>query len=155
MGKELKVGDKAPAFKLDADNSKSYRLADFKGKSVVLFFYPKAMTTGCTQEAGDFRDLATLLTQRDAIVLGVSRDAPDRLAKFRAKHDLNFLLLSDETGKVCEAYGVWKEKSLYGRKFMGIERTTFVIGPDGRIETIYPKVKVKGHAALVVESLAK
>jgi peroxiredoxin Q/BCP len=153
MEKELKVGDKAPAFKLAASDGKSYRLADFKGRSVILFFYPKAMTPGCTQEACDFRDLATPLTQRDAVVVGVSRDAPDRLAKFRDKHDLNFLLLSDEAGKVCEAYGVWKEKSLYGRKFMGIERTTFVIGKDGRIEKVFAKVKVNGHAAAVVQSL--
>ena len=153
MGKELKVGDKAPAFKLVASDGKSHRLAEFKGKCVILFFYPKAMTTGCTQEACDFRDLATALTQRDAVVLGVSRDAPDRLTKFRDKHDLNFLLLSDEDGKVCEAYGVWKEKSLYGRKFMGIERTTFVIDADGRIQNVFAKVKVKGHAAAVVQSL--
>src|SRR5262245_49741113 len=106
MGKELKVGDKAPAFKLVGDDGKSYRLADFKGQSVILFFYPKAMTPGCTQEACDFRDLDAPRKEHDAVVLGVSRDAPDRLAKFRDKHDLNFPLLSDETGKVCEAYGV-------------------------------------------------
>jgi peroxiredoxin Q/BCP len=153
MTKELKVGDKAPAFKLVASDDKTYRLADFKGKTVVLYFYPKAMTPGCTQEACDFRDLATPLTERGAIPFGVSRDAPERLAKFRDKYELNFPLLSDESGAVCEAYGVWKEKSLYGRKFMGIERTTFLIGPDGRIQKIFTRVKVKGHAAAVMESL--
>jgi thioredoxin-dependent peroxiredoxin len=155
MGKELKVGDKAPAFELVSSDEKSYSLKDFKGKTVVLYFYPKAMTTGCTQEACDFRDMVKPLKQQDAVVFGVSRDAPDRLAKFHDKQDLNFPLLSDETGKVCEAYGVWKEKSLYGRKFMGIERTTFVIGPDGHIQKIFNKVKVKGHAAAVLESLGE
>ncbi len=153
MAKELKEGDKAPAFQLVASDGTKVRLADFSGKPVVLFFYPKAMTPGCTQEACDFRDQSAALDTRGAVVLGISRDAPERLAKFRDKEELNFPLLSDESGKVCEAYGVWKEKSLYGRKFMGIERTTFVIGPDGRIQKIYAKVKVKGHAAAVVESL--
>jgi thioredoxin-dependent peroxiredoxin len=153
MAKELKEGDKAPAFRLVSSEGKTYRLAALKGKTLVLYFYPKAMTTGCTLEACDFRDLTAHLTQKGAVVLGVSRDSPERLAKFRAKHDLSFPLLSDEAGTVCEAYGVWKEKSLYGRKFMGIERTTFVIGPDGRIKKIFAKVKVKGHAAAVLESL--
>ena len=153
MTKELKVGDKAPAFKLVASDGQTCRLADFKGKPVVLYFYPKAMTPGCTLEACDFRDLGTSLTEHGAVLLGVSRDAPERLAKFREKYELNFPLLSDESGKVCEAYGVWKEKSLYGRKFMGIERTTFLIGPDGRIQKIFTKVKVKGHASAVMESL--
>ena len=149
----LKEGDKAPAFQLISSEGETYRLADFKGKTLILYFYPKALTTGCTQEACDFRDLTTPLTEKGVVVLGVSRDPSDRLAKFRDKHQLDFPLLSDETGKVCEAYGVWKEKSLYGRKFMGIERTTFVIGTDGRIKKIYAKVKVKGHAAAVLESL--
>lgn len=153
MEKVLKEGDKAPAFHLVSSDGEKVRLSDYKGKSVVLFFYPKAMTSGCTQEACDFRDLAKPLTKLGAVVLGVSRDAPDRLAKFRDKEGLNFPLLSDESGAVCEAYGVWKEKSLYGRKFMGIERTTFVIDADGRIQKIYAKVKVKGHAAAVIESL--
>lgn len=150
MAKELKVGDKAPAFKLLADDDQTYRLADFKGKTVVLYFYPKAMTPGCTQQACDFRDQAAHLGENNAVVLGVSRDSPERLAKFRDKYALNFPLLSDESGAVCEAYGVWKEKSLYGRKFMGIERTTFVIDGEGRIQKIYGKVKVKGHAAAVL-----
>jgi thioredoxin-dependent peroxiredoxin len=119
MAKELKVGDKAPAFKLATSDDTTYRLADCKGKTVVLYFYPKAMTPGCTQEACDFRDLTAPLTKHDAIVLGVSRDAPERLAKFRGKYALDFPLLSDESGVVCETYGVWKEKSLYGRKFIG------------------------------------
>jgi peroxiredoxin Q/BCP len=153
MVKELKEGDKAPAFQLVSSEGATYRLADFKGKTLILYFYPKALTTGCTQEACDFRDLTAPLTKKGAAVLGVSRDPPERLAKFRDKHALDFPLLADESGKVCEAYGVWKEKSLYGRKFMGIERTTFVIGPDGRLQKIYARVKVKGHAAAVLDAL--
>jgi peroxiredoxin Q/BCP len=153
MAKELKEGAKAPAFNLVSSEGTKHCLVDFKGQTVVLYFYPKAMTSGCTQEACDFRDLVDPLTQKGAVVLGISRDTPERLAKFRDKYELTFPLLSDETGKVCEAYGVWKEKSLYGRKFMGIERTTFVIAPDGRIQKIFGKVKVKGHASAVFESL--
>jgi thioredoxin-dependent peroxiredoxin len=153
MAKELKEGDKAPAFNLVSSEGTKHRLADFKGQTVVLYFYPKAMTSGCTQEACDFRDLMAPLSQKGAVVLGISRDTPERLAKFRDKYELTFPLLSDETGKVCEAFAVWKEKSLYGRKFMGIERTTFVIAPDGRIQKIFSKVKVKGHASAVLESL--
>jgi thioredoxin-dependent peroxiredoxin len=153
MAKELKEGAKAPAFNLVSSEGTKHRLVDYKGQTVVLYFYPKAMTSGCTQEACDFQDLMAPLSQKGAVVLGISRDTPERLAKFRDKYEFTFPLLSDETGKVCEAYGVWKEKSLYGRKFMGIERTTFVIAPDGRIQKIFSKVKVKGHASAVLESL--
>jgi len=150
----LKEGDKAPAFKLVDEEGKNVSLADFKGKPVVIFFYPKALTTGCTQEACDFRDSAAALKKKKAIVLGVSKDPVKKLMKFKETHELNFPLLSDEGGKMCEAYGVWKEKSMYGRKYMGIERTTFVIGPTGKIEKVFNKVKINGHVAEVVESLS-
>lgn len=149
----LKAGDKAPAFKLSTDDGDEVALKDLKGKRVILYFYPKDMTPGCTQEACDFRDASAALKKGKTVVMGVSRDSIERHKKFREKYDLDFPLLSDEDGKVCEAYGVWKEKSLYGRKFMGIERTTFVIGPDGRIETVFSKVKVNGHIRAVLEAV--
>ncbi len=151
----LNVGDKAPAFTLPSDEGEKISLSDFKGKTVVLYFYPKDMTPGCTTEACDFRDLFDKFKKKKSVVLGVSRDSVDRHASFKAKQKLNFSLLSDESGKVCEAYGVWKEKSLYGRKFMGIERSTFVIGGDGKIKEIYAKVKVNGHADKVLEGIGK
>lgn len=149
----LKEGDKAPAFKLPADDGKEVSLKELKGKRVVLYFYPKDMTPGCTQEACDFRDSAAAFKKGKAVILGVSRDSVDRHQKFREKYELTFPLLSDEDGKVCEAYGVWKQKSLYGKKFMGIERTTFIIGPDGKIERIFPKVKVNGHVSEILDGL--
>lgn len=148
--KDLKVGDRAPAFSLESDEGKKVALKDFKGKTVILYFYPKDMTPGCTQEACDFRDSFARLRKLGAVVLGVSRDSTDRHAKFKDTHDLPFTLLSDENGKVCEAYGVWKEKSLYGRKFMGIVRTTFIIDSNGKIAQIFPKVKVKGHVDEII-----
>lgn len=150
----LNEGDKAPSFQLLDEEGKKVSLTDFKGKPVVIFFYPKALTTGCTQQACDFRDNIAALKKKKAIVLGVSKDPVKKLAKFKETHELNFPLLSDEASKTCEAYGVWKEKSMYGRKYMGIERTTFVISATGKIEKIYPKVKVTGHVAEVVESLS-
>jgi peroxiredoxin Q/BCP len=149
----LKEGGKAPAFSLMSDEGEKIKLADFKGKTVVLYFYPKDLTPGCTQQACDFRDANAGFKKGKAVILGISRDSVERHGTFKSKYDLNFPLLADEDGKVCEAYGVWKEKSLYGRKFMGIERTTFVIGPDGKIKKIFPKVKVKGHVGAVLESL--
>ena len=141
----LKEGDKAPAFTVQSDSGTKISLKDLKGKRVVLYFYPKDMTPGCTQEACDFRDSMSRLKKLDAVVLGVSKDGVESHQRFKKKEDLTFPLLSDTDGKICEAYGVWKEKSLYGRKYMGIERVTFVIGPKGKIEKIFPKVKVKGH----------
>jgi len=139
MSLPLKAGAKAPAFALESDGpgGETIGLKDFKGKTVILYFYPKDMTPGCTQEACDFRDSFTRLKKLGAVVLGVSKDSVESHAKFRDKHDLSFSLLSDPAGKVCKAYGVWQEKSLYGRKFMGIVRTTFVIGPDGKIAKIF------------------
>jgi len=149
----LKEGDKAPSFSLTSDSGKTISLKDFKGKTIVLYFYPKDMTPGCTQEACDFRDQQAKYKKAKTVVLGVSKDSVERHVKFRDKYELNFPLLSDEDGKVCEAYGVWKEKSLYGRKFMGIERTTFIIGPTGKVEKIFAKVKVKGHSEEILEAL--
>lgn len=149
----LKEGDKAPAFSLPSDGGEKISLKDLKGKTVVLYFYPKDLTPGCTTQACDFRDGAADFKKKKAVILGVSRDSLDKHGKFRLKHKLNFPLLADEDGKVCNAYGVWKEKSLYGRKFMGIERTTFVIDPQGKIAKIYPKVKVADHVATVLRDL--
>jgi thioredoxin-dependent peroxiredoxin len=149
----LREGDKAPSFSLPDENGKMVSLKDFKGKTVVLYFYPKDMTPGCTQEACDFRDSHAQWKKAKAIVIGVSKDSAQRHLKFKEKYDLNFPLLADEEGQVCKDYGVWKEKSLYGRKFMGIERTTFIIGPTGKIEKIFSKVKVKGHAEAVINEI--
>lgn len=149
----LKVGQKAPDFILVSDAGEKIKLSQFKGKRVILYFYPKDMTPGCTTEACDFRDAKTSLARKKTIILGVSRDSVARHQKFKEKYDLNFPLLSDEDGKVCEKYGVWQEKSLYGKKFMGIVRTTFVIGPDQKIQEIIEKVKVKGHVDALLSSL--
>jgi peroxiredoxin Q/BCP len=149
----LKEGSKAPAFTLPADDGETISLKNFKGKRVIIYFYPKDLTPGCTQQACDFRDAAGLFNKKKVVVLGVSRDSAERHQKFKAKFDLTFPLLADVDGKVCEAYGVWKEKSLYGKKFMGIERTTFVIDAQGKIEKIIPKVKVKGHVEELLENL--
>lgn len=150
---ELAEGKRAPAFSLKETSGQKVSLKDFKGKTVVLFFYPKDMTPGCTQEACDFRDSMTRLKRKKAVVLGVSRDPLARHEKFTEKYDLNFPLLSDEDGKVCEKYGVWQEKSLYGKKFMGIVRSTFIIDPEGKIKKIFSKVKVKGHVEEVLENI--
>lgn len=149
----LNEGDLAPAFTLETDCGEKVSLKDFKGKMVVLYFYPKDMTSGCTQQACDFRDLKAKFTRADAVILGVSKDSVARHEKFKEKEGLNFTLLSDEDGKVCAAYGVWKEKSMYGRKYMGIERTTFVIGPNGKILKIFSKVKIPGHVEAVLRDL--
>lgn len=146
----LKVGDRAPVFRLASDTGENIALKDFKGKTVILYFYPKDMTSGCTQQACDFRDSYSSLRRTGAVVLGVSKDPVVSHGKFKEKYSLPFPLLADVDGELCKAYGVWKEKSMYGRKYMGIERTTFVIGPDGRIERIYPKVKVTGHVAEIL-----
>jgi thioredoxin-dependent peroxiredoxin len=150
MPAELAVGSKAPAFKLPRDGGGSVALADFKGRKLVVYFYPKADTPGCTREATDFSRLRADFQKAGTDILGVSADPVETQDKFRKKHDLKVALLSDETHKMLEAYGVWGEKSLYGRTFMGITRATFLIGPDGRIVRIWPRVKVDGHAAEVL-----
>jgi thioredoxin-dependent peroxiredoxin len=150
----LNEGSKAPNFSLTSDDGKKVSLADFKGKYLVLYFYPKDLTSGCTTQACDFRDNLAGLKKLSASVVGVSKDPIEQHQKFRDKYDLNFPLLADDAGKACEAYGVWKEKSMYGRKYMGIERTTFIIGPDSKILKIFPKVKVKDQAKAVSEAIA-
>jgi len=143
-------GTKAPAFSLPRDSDGTVSLADFAGRKLVLYFYPRADTTGCTKEAIDFSRLRGDFARANTEILGVSADPVPALAKFKAKHKLTIALASDEKHRMLEAYGVWQEKSLYGRKFLGIVRTTFLIGPDGRIATVWPKVSVDGHAAEVL-----
>jgi len=149
----LKVGDEAPEITVHTDTGEAFRLSDLKGKRVVLYFYPKADTPGCTVEACEFRDDVKSFAKKNTAVVGVSPDKPAAQAKFKQKYDLPFTLLADEDKAAAQAYDVWKEKNMYGRKSMGIERTTFVIGPDGKIEKIYHKVKAKGHAAAVLAEL--
>lgn len=146
-------GKKAPAFALPDQDGKTVRLSDFKGKGVVLYFYPKDDTPGCTTEACDFRDRLKDFTGQDVAVLGVSPDSPKSHQKFIGKFGLTFPLLSDEEKTMLNAYGVWKEKSMYGRKYMGVERTTVIIGKDGVIKKIFPKVSVTGHATAVLDAL--
>ncbi len=150
MSTDLAEGDKAPAFKLPRDGGGSLALADFKGRKLVLYFYPKADTPGCTREAIDFSRLRGEFQKAGTDIVGVSADAVAAQDKFKNKHDLAITLASDETRKMLEAYGVWGKKSMYGKTFMGITRTTLLIGADGRIARIWRKVKVDGHAAEVL-----
>src|SRR3970040_2681684 len=143
-------GDAAPDFRLPADDGHAYSLKDFRGKKVVLYFYPKDDTPGCTREAGSFRDSLARVASKGAVVLGVSKDDLDSHAKFRKKYELTFPLLSDTDGRVLNAYGVWKEKSAYGQTFMGVERTTFIIDEKGRIAKVFLPVKGDGHVAEVL-----
>lgn len=149
----LAVGQPAPDFALQTDDGKTVRLADFRGKRIVLYFYPKDDTPGCTKEACAFRDGAAQLAARGAMVLGVSVDPVESHRAFKAKYRLNFPLLSDIDKRAVEAYGVWKEKSMYGRTYFGIERTTVVIDESGRIARIFPKVKVDEHLDEVLQAL--
>jgi thioredoxin-dependent peroxiredoxin len=146
-------GDKAPAFTMPTDGGGSVSLKDMKGKAVVLYFYPKDSTPGCTKEACGFRDLMPDFSKVDAEIIGVSRDSVKRHDNFKAKYELPFLLASDEDGKVCESYGVWVEKSMYGKKFMGIERATFLIDGKGKVQKVWRKVKVAGHVEDVLEAV--
>ena len=139
-------GDEAPDFTLQADDGRDVSLSDYRGKKVVLYFYPKDGTPGCTREAIEFRDMVKEFDKEDIVILGVSKDGVQSHEKFKRKHELPFTLLSDPEGKVLDLYGVWKKKSLYGRTFMGTERTTFLIDENGIIKKIYRKVRVKGHA---------
>lgn len=149
----LKVGDKAPLFTLPTGDGKSVSLKDLRGKKVVLYFYPKDSTSGCTKEACSFQENLSAVKKKGAVLLGVSPDSITSHSKFAAKYNLSFPLLSDENKEVLKSYGVWKEKSMYGRKYMGVERTTFLIDEEGRIEHIFPKVKVEGHTAEVLAVL--
>ncbi|MEO8514573.1 MAG: thioredoxin-dependent thiol peroxidase [Ignavibacteria bacterium] len=149
----LKAGDKAPDFSLVADSGEKISLKDYKGKKVVLYFYPKDMTSGCTVEACDFRDNIKKIEKKNTVVIGVSPDGTKSHVKFKDKYDLPFTLLSDESKKMLEDYGVWQEKSMYGRKYMGVVRTTFIIDEKGKIEKIFEKVKVDGHVNEIIENL--
>jgi peroxiredoxin Q/BCP len=149
----LNVGDRAPDIEVQTDSGEAFRLSEMKGKRVVLYFYPRADTPGCTVEACEFRDGIKAFGKKGAAVVGVSPDKPAAQAKFKQKYDLPFTLLADQDKTAAEAYGVYQEKNMYGKKVMGIVRTTFVIGPDGKIEKIYHKVKAKGHAAEVLAGL--
>jgi thioredoxin-dependent peroxiredoxin len=148
----LKPGTKAPNFSLPRDGGESVSLADFAGQNLVLYFYPRADTPGCTKEAIDFSRLRGLFAKANTQILGVSADPVPAQDKFKAKHKLSIALASDEKHHMIEDYGVWQEKSLYGRKFMGIVRATFLIGPDQRIAKVWPKVSVEGHAEQVLDA---
>jgi len=149
----LDVGKKAPDFSLLNQDEKKISLKDFIGQKVVLYFYPKDDTSGCTKEACNFSDDLPKFSKIDAVILGVSPDSVKSHKKFSEKYKLKFDLLSDDEKKVVEKYGVWKEKSMYGRKYMGVERTTFIIDENGKIEKIFNKVKVDGHNKEVLEAL--
>ena len=153
MTKELNTGDRAPAFTMMMDDETKIALKDLAGKKVVLYFYPKDDTPGCTKEAIAFSGDLAKFKRAGAVVIGVSRDTVAKHQKFRAKHDLKVLLGSDEDGKVTEKYGVWVEKNMYGRKYMGIERATYLIDEKGKIREIWRKVKVAGHAEAVLEAV--
>ena len=149
----IEEGKKAPAFTLKNQDGKAVKLSDFAGKNVVLYFYPKDNTPGCTTEACDFRDQHSKLEKAGAVVLGVSPDAEKTHLKFAGKFGLPFTLLADPEHEVAEKYGSWGEKSLYGRKFLGIIRSTFLIGGDGKVAKVWPKVKVAGHVDEVLEAV--
>lgn len=149
----VEEGKKAPAFKLKDQNGKTVSLSDFKGKNVVLYFYPKDNTSGCTAEACNFRDEFPSFKNMDAVILGVSPDSVESHRKFADKFELPFTLLSDEKKEILEKYGVWKEKSMYGRKYMGVERTTFIIDAQGKIKKVFNKVKVPNHNKEVMEAI--
>lgn len=149
----LTEGKKAPSFKLKDQNGEVVSSDSLKGKNVVLYFYPKDDTPGCTIEACNFRDEFPKFKKIDAVILGVSPDSVESHKKFAAKFKLPFSLLSDEKKEVCEKYGVWQEKSLYGKKYMGVVRTTVIIDKEGKVKKIFPKVKVEGHNEEVMAAL--
>jgi thioredoxin-dependent peroxiredoxin len=148
----LKIGDKAPDFTLPTDGGGSITLSKLKGKKVIVYFYPKDDTSGCTAEACGFRDSEPDFTKSGAVVIGISKDTVASHDKFKKKYDLPFILASDKEGDVCESYGVWVEKSMYGRKYMGIERSTFLIDEKGVIRGVWNKVKVTGHVDEVLKA---
>ena len=149
----LKIGEKAPLFVLPTGDGRMLALKDLRGKKIVLYFYPKDNTSGCTKEACSFQENLSLLKKKGAIVIGVSADSAASHQTFAAKFDLSFPLLADEKKEVLKAYGVWKEKSMYGRKYMGIERTTVLIDKEGKIARVFSKVKVDGHTEEVLAAL--
>lgn len=148
----MDVGETIPQFSLPIDGGGTVSTESLRGRKAVLYFYPKDDTSGCTAEAVAFRDAIAAFEEAGTLVVGISRDSLAKHEKFKAKHDLNFPLASDESGEVCGAFGVWVEKSMYGKRYMGIERATFLIGPDGQVRRVWRKVKVRGHAAEVIEA---
>lgn len=146
-------GDQAPNFSLKADDGKKVSLSDFKGKKIILYFYPRDGTPGCTTEAIEFKNLARDFKKENVIIIGISNDSIQSHKKFKEKYDLPFTLLSDPESKVLNQYDVWKEKNLYGKKFMGTERTTFIIDEKGIVKKVYRKVKPKGHAQICLIDL--
>ncbi len=151
----IDVGKEAPGFSVQADNGRDVTLASYRGRYVVLYFYPKDDTPGCTTEACELRDAFPRFRATDAVVLGVSPDSVASHQKFKAKFSLPFTLLADTDHVIAEAYGVWKEKSMYGRTYLGVERTTYLIDPNGVVVCVWPKVKAEGHAAAVAAALAE
>ncbi|HVN47229.1 MAG TPA: thioredoxin-dependent thiol peroxidase [Bacteroidota bacterium] len=149
----LKTGDRAPNFKLPTGDGKMISLKDLRGKKIILYFYPKDNTSGCTTEACSFQENGAAIKKKGAVVIGISADNVASHAKFAAKYHLSFPLLSDESKEVSNAYGVWKEKSMYGKKYFGIERTTFILDEAGTIQHIFSKVKVQGHTDEVLSVL--
>ncbi|MEH7793378.1 thioredoxin-dependent thiol peroxidase [Bacillus safensis] len=149
----IEVGQQVPDIELTGDNGEKVKLSDFKGKHIVLYFYPKDMTPGCTTEACDFRDRHQSFAELDAVIIGVSPDSQDKHQKFKEKHDLPFLLLVDDEQKLSEAFGVWKLKKNFGKEYMGIERSTFLINKDGTLVKEWRKVKVKDHVEEALEEL--
>lgn len=149
----VKEGDRAPGFTLPADDGSEVSLEDLRGRRVVLYFYPKDDTPGCTTEACEFRDALPRFEESGAVVLGVSPDGVESHRRFKEKHGLDFPLLADEDHRVSDAYGVWKEKSMYGRTFWGVERSTFLIDEEGRVVRVWRKVKAEGHASAVAEAM--
>lgn len=152
MAQTLKIGDKAPVFSLPANGDRTISLADYKGRQLVVYFYPKDNTPGCTTKSIDFTNAVADFDAADTDIVGVSADSVKKHDNFVAKHNLAIPLLSDEDQTMLNDYGVWVEKSMYGRKFMGIERATFLIAADGTLKQIWRKVKVKGHVAAVLEA---
>ena len=149
----INEGDAAPDFELPADDGSTISLAGLRGRKVVLYFYPKDDTSGCTTEACEFRDALPRFEEDGAVILGVSPDSVASHRKFKEKYDLNFLLLADKAHEVAEAYGVWKEKSMFGNKYWGVERSTFLIDEEGRVQRAWRRVRPKGHAEKVAEAL--
>jgi len=150
--KELNIGDTAPAFTLPRDGGEQVSLNDYAGQAVVLYFYPRDDTPGCTKEAIGFTEMAAEFAAANTVVIGASKDSVKKHDKFREKHSLGVVLVSDEESDLCETYGVWVEKNMYGKTYLGIERATFLIGPDGKIAQIWRKVKVPGHVEAVLQA---
>ena len=150
---EIKIGDKAPNFSLQSDDGKTVSLADYSGKNIILYFYPKDDTPGCTAEAIDFKENLADFTAKNTVIIGVSKDDNAKHQKFKNKYELPFTLLSDIELDLCKKYGAWVEKSMYGKKYMGIERSSFLIDSEGSIKKIWRKVKVKGHVAEVLSAI--